>query len=138
LKLLLLPACRLLFFPLCSSGQLFLPELFLSLLNQVHQLFVKVFLLTVICAVPSLRGFHVLFVHRAGDVVGVLGQAHHCHSANFALMSAVPGEGGGQWAFNGSFGHGSGKSFLKSGSFFVACRAFNYSIERLYFLVTLK
>lgn len=97
----------------------FLLDLFFSLLNQIHEDLIKVVLFAVLPSRPLVGSLHILLVCGAGDVAGVVGQAHHCHSAHSALVSAVPGEKRRERAFNGSFGHG----YDLVG--FLACRACN-------------
>lgn len=58
------------------------------------------------------RSLHVLFVRGAGNVAGVIGQAHQLHLTHSALVSAVPGEGRRERGFNRSFRHGSDLVFV--------------------------
>lgn len=87
------------------NNRTFLPDLFFSLLNQIHQNLIEVVLVAVVPGVLLLRSLHVLLVRGTGDVAGVIGQAHHRHLAYSALVSAVPGEGRRERAFNRSFRH---------------------------------
>ena len=83
-----------------------LPDLFLSLLDQVHQSLVKVFLVLVVPGMLFVSSLHILFVRGAGNVAGVISQAHHLHLTHSARVSAVPRKGRRERAFNRSFGHG--------------------------------
>lgn len=87
------------------SGRTVLPDLLFSLLNQIHQNWIEVVLFVVVPGVLSLGSLHILLVRGTGNVAGVIGQAHHRHLAHSALVSAVPGEGRRERAFNRSFRH---------------------------------
>lgn len=84
----------------------FLPDLFFSVLDQIHENLIKVVFAAVLPSRLLVGGLHILLVCGAGNVAGVVSQAHHCHFAHSALVSAVPGEKRRERAFNGSFGHG--------------------------------
>lgn len=109
----------------------FLPDLFFSLLNQIHQNLIKVVFVAVLPSRLLFGSLHILLVRGAGNVAGVVSQAHHHHLAHSALMSAVPGEKRRERAFNGPFGH----RYDLVG--FLACRACNKAL-RLYLLLLQK
>lgn len=103
--LLLLP---LLFFlrPLGCSCFIFFPDLVLLLLDQVHQVLVEVLFWLLAGGLQPLRLLHLVLVRGVGDVGGVVGEARHRQPAGPTLVTAVPGEGGGQRPVNGAFRHG--------------------------------
>lgn len=107
-----------------------LPDLFFSLLNQIHQNLIEVVLFTVPPSRLLFCSLHVLLVCGTGNVAGIIGQARHRYLAHSALVSAVPGEGRRQWAFNGSLRHCSDLVWFSV----LACRA-GYNALWLYFLL---
>lgn len=75
------------------SIPLVLPYLLFPLVDQIHQLSVKVVLIGLAVALLLLGGLDLLLVRGTGDVASVVRQAHHRHFTHPALVSAVPGEG---------------------------------------------
>lgn len=107
-----------------------LPDLFFSLLDQIHQNLVEVVLVSALPSMPFFRSLHILLVCETGNVAGIVSQAHHRYLAHSALVSAVPGEGRRQRAFNRSFRHCSDLVWFG----FLACRACKNALW-LYFLL---
>lgn len=107
-----------------------LPDLFFSLLNQIHQNLVEIVLVSALPSMPFLCSLHILLVCGTGNVASVVSQTDHRDLAHPALVSAVPGEGRRQWLFNRSFGHCSDLVWFG----FLACRACN-NARWLYFLL---
>lgn len=83
-----------------------LPYELLAFLYELHQVLIEIVLLVVSAPHLLFVSLHALLVERAGDVVGVAGEARHLDSTHPALMAAVPGDGGGQRAINRTFWHG--------------------------------
>lgn len=107
-----------------------LPDLFFSPLNQIHHSLVEVVLVTVVPRMLSFCSLHILLVRGTGNVAGIICQAHHRYLAHSALVSAVPGEGRRERAFNRSFRHCSYLVWFG----FLACRA-SCNVLWLYFLL---
>lgn len=107
-----------------------LPDMFFSLLNQVHQRLIEVVLIMVIPGMLLFCSLHILLVRGTGNVAGIISEAHHRHLAHSALVSTVPGEGRREWAFNRSFRHCSDLVWFGV----LVCRAGN-NVLWLYFLL---
>lgn len=101
-----------------------LPDLLFSLLNQVHQRLVEV-VLSVISMRLLFNSLHILLVRGTGNVAGIVSQAHQRYLAHSALVSAIPGEGGRERAFNRSFWHCSDRVWFS----FPDCRACNNALN---------